>query len=680
MTAVVFSSGILKIPGIQQMLGMELVHASKSAGSSPTCVLGWGVRENTEKARRFAEAHSLPFASLEEGFIRSPGLGTDGQPTVSVVCDEIGIHYDATRPSDLEQLLNDDRLLPDAVLEDAKRAMDLMIRHGVSKYSGTVDFDPEQLRQRSEASRHVLVLDQAYADMSVVFGGASSKSFSEMLEAAILENPDAQVWVKAHPLTVDGAKPGYLVEIAEKNGIPVITDHVSPFSLLPHFDRVYAVTSQMGFEALMAGKKVSCFGMPFYAGWGVTDDRIGCNRRHKRRSVLEIFAAAYIMYSRYVHPSTREAATIFDVIEQMAAVRRREKVISGRVFAVAMKRSQRVRLQEGLRTRSNEIQMIPDFRQAYGMGVDRGSRVATWGTELCISADVLVKQVHCSHIVIEDGLLARLETGDAKDSVYSFRIERGSIGGHYGSREASELEQMLSAGGWMSEPLLARSRWLIDQIVEHRITRDGIDAGDALTRKIPSGRKVIVVLGEESAEEVDASGATVQSSYELLRQLRASEPDAFIIYRPHGDSFAGSRFGGSSKRELSKVCDHIESRAGVTHVIDAADEVHVISASSGFFALLRGKNVFCHGLAFYAGWGLTADRMPGHLTAHRTTDRSLEEVVAAAFILHCTYFDGRAGRRCEPEDYVRWLVSCKRARSEVAANKKSLWARLFGRR
>lgn len=679
MTAVVFSSGILKIPGIQQMLGMELVHAAKASGANPTCVLGWGVRENTEKARRFAEAHSLPFASLEEGFIRSPGLGTDGQPTVSVVCDEIGIHYDATRPSDLEQLLNDDRLLPDAVLEDAKRAMDLMMRHGVSKYSGTIDFDPEQLRRRSEASRHVLVIDQVYADMSVVFGGASSKSFSEMLEAAILENPDAQVWVKAHPLTVAGAKPGYLAEIAEKNGIPVITDHVSPFSLLPHFDRVYAVTSQMGFEALMAGKKVSCFGMPFYAGWGVTDDRIGCNRRHKRRSVLEIFAAAYIMYSRYVHPSTREAGTIFDVIEQMAAVRRREKMVAGRVFAVAMKRAQRVRLQDALKTRSNEIHMIPDFRQAYGMGVDRASKVATWGTELCISADVLVKQVHCSHSVIEDGLLARLETGDVKESIYSFRVERGGVGGQFGSRCASELEELLNADGWVSEPLLARARWLIENIVEHRITRDGIDTGEALARKIPAGRKVVVVLGDESDESVDASGATVQSSYELLRQLRASDPDAFIIYRPHGESFAGNRFGGFSKRELSKVCDHIEARAGVTHVIDAADEVHVISASSGFFALLRGKTVFCHGLSFYAGWGLTADRMSGHLTAHRTADRSVEELVAAAFILHCTYFDGRTGRRCEPEDYVRWLVSRRLARGEAAASKKGLWARMFGR-
>ena len=53
---------------------------------------------------------------------------------------------------------------------------------------------------------------------------------------------------------------------------------------------------QMGFEALMLGKPVFCFGMPFYAGWGITQDDIICPRRTRRRSMLEVFAAAYLIY------------------------------------------------------------------------------------------------------------------------------------------------------------------------------------------------------------------------------------------------------------------------------------------------------------------------------------------------------------------------------------------------
>ena len=39
-------------------------------------------------------------------------------------------------------------------------------------------------------------------------------------------------------------------------------------------DAVYVVTSTMGFEALLVGKPVTTFGVPWYAGWGVTDDRV----------------------------------------------------------------------------------------------------------------------------------------------------------------------------------------------------------------------------------------------------------------------------------------------------------------------------------------------------------------------------------------------------------------------
>jgi len=37
------------------------------------------------------------------------------------------------------------------------------------------------------------------------------------------------------------------------------------------------------------------------------------------------------------------------------------------------------------------------------------------------------------------------------------------------------------------------------------------------------------------------------------------------------------------------------------------DEVHTISSLTGFEALLRGLDVTCYGLPFYAGWGLTTD-------------------------------------------------------------------------
>ncbi len=73
----------------------------------------------------------------------------------------------------------------------------------------------------------------------------------------------------------------------------------------------------MGFEALLLGKECVCFGMPFYAGWGVTHDKLTCKRRIAKRSVEEVFAAAYILYARYVDPYEKKKIDIIGAIEKI---------------------------------------------------------------------------------------------------------------------------------------------------------------------------------------------------------------------------------------------------------------------------------------------------------------------------------------------------------------------------
>lgn len=111
-----------------------------------------------------------------------------------------------------------------------------------------------------------------------------------MLDDAQMRFPTARLFVKTHPDVLAGKKQGYLTEAAKRRGIAIIAQDVSPLSLLAQADVVYTVTSQMGFEALLLGKEVHCFGMPFYAGWGATHDRLTCPRRAKRRTAEEIFA------------------------------------------------------------------------------------------------------------------------------------------------------------------------------------------------------------------------------------------------------------------------------------------------------------------------------------------------------------------------------------------------------
>jgi capsular polysaccharide export protein len=283
---------------------------------------GWGRKRSGQKAMELSRKCGTPFVLLEDGFIRSVGLGVDGSPAFSIVEDDVGIYYDATAPSRLENLLNSyDFAADEALMAKARKAMELMRKHRVSKYNHAPDIGPAAF---SSDEKRVLVVAQTAGDASLRYGLAERFTTDEMIDAAIAENPGAQVYLKVHPDVLSGKKRSDIDVGAAREKCTVIEEDVNPVSLLEHFDKVYTKTSQMGFEALLLGKACVCFGMPFYAGWGVTDDRVGCERRKRRLGVEEIFAAAYILYARYYNPYTKQESDIIDTIGEI--VKRRQAV------------------------------------------------------------------------------------------------------------------------------------------------------------------------------------------------------------------------------------------------------------------------------------------------------------------------------------------------------------------
>jgi capsular polysaccharide export protein len=76
-------------------------------------------------------------------------------------------------------------------------------------------------------------------------------------------------------------------------------------SLISMVDEVHVNTSLAGFEALLRRKPVTVYGVPFYAGWGLTAD-LGPvpDRRTARRSLDELVAATLLLYPRYLDPIT----------------------------------------------------------------------------------------------------------------------------------------------------------------------------------------------------------------------------------------------------------------------------------------------------------------------------------------------------------------------------------------
>lgn len=286
--------------------------------------LGWGCKRSGRKAEALAKKENSSYLLLEDGFLRSffPGKHFS---SLSLVLDGRGIYYDSTRPSQLEDLLNSETDFLTGLENDTTRARRLIVTNRLSKYNHAPDLRDGVLREGDR--KRVLVVDQTKGDASVALGGANAKTFAVMLAAALTENPEATIYVKTHPEVSAGSKAGYLSSVEEDSRIVMLREPINPMSLIEHFNHVYVVSSTMGFEALLAGKPVTCFGLPWYAGWGVTDDRQLCPRRTRQRSIDELFAAAYFRYTRYLDPITLKPGTVFDVINWLILQRKRHSAL-----------------------------------------------------------------------------------------------------------------------------------------------------------------------------------------------------------------------------------------------------------------------------------------------------------------------------------------------------------------
>lgn len=279
---------------------------------------GWGRKKSGQKAIKLAKKYNTNYILLEDGFIRSLGLGVEGTKSFSIVCDDIGIYYDATNPSQIENILNTYNF-DESLINDAKKAKEFLLQNHISKYNNTKNIDEEFIKKYSleEKENNVLIISQVGGDASLEYGMLEEFSTENLIKDALKENPNANLYIKIHPDVLSGKKKSdFDIENLDRK-VVIIDENINPISLLKQFKKVYTKTSGMGFEALLCGCECVCYGMPFYAGWGVTQDRVKCERRVKKRTVIEIFAASYILYSRYFNPYTNKESDIFDTMKEI---------------------------------------------------------------------------------------------------------------------------------------------------------------------------------------------------------------------------------------------------------------------------------------------------------------------------------------------------------------------------
>ncbi len=610
--------------------------------------LGWGLKPSGRRAFRKAQEQSKNCWLIEDGFLRSLGLGFSGAAALSIVVDDIGIYYDSTRPSRLEKIIAEIQLT-EQERSDAKRALSLIRHNRLSKYNHA----PEVTLAPSNKPR-VLVVDQTLNDMSVTLGGANAKTFEEMLRAAIAENPEAEIWVKTHPDVVSGKKRGYLGKTESTQSLHILTQDVSPLFLLEQVEKVYVVTSQMGFEALMLGKKVFCFGLPWYAGWGLCEDHHVRlqelkERRPCTRSLEELFTAAYFKYPRYVNPVTQKPGSIFDVIEWLRINKAAADSTQGEIFCINMTPWKKAIVRPFLDFPGNKIHFVRSLKSLENKALSLQAKLLIWGTKNEKESLAFAKRKNIPLWRMEDGFLRSVGLGSDLYRPLSLVLDKSGI--YYDPASQSDLEKMLSttefSQGELQEAQEFRKDFASLRLSKYNLKLEPLEIA-------AQGKKVILVPGQvEDDASIQRGSLQLRTNLQLLEKVRSENPQAFILYKTHPDVAAGNRTGLIVAERLKALADQDVSQANIIDCILASDEVHTLTSLSGFEALLHGRVVHCYGAPFYAGWGLTIDH---YAISHRTRKRSLDEVVCAAFLKYPCYIIPGVKGLVSAKNVMNWLA------------------------
>lgn len=614
-------------------LGSRPVFYSRLLPLKAAHVVGWGRRWSGERAAAVAKQNKKPVWRIEDGFLRSVGRF---DPCLSYVLDPKGIYYDATQPS----LLEDAILAPltDAECARAGRIAAQWRGFGVSKYNGQREF------AGTIALPYVLVVDQTFGDAAIAYGRANAESFAQMLAAALRENPHHTIVVKTHPDTTTRTQKGYFdqADLRRNDRIHIITEPCHPVSLIAQADAVYTVTSQMGFEALIWGKRVRTFGMPFYAGWGLTEDEIAPPVRRRPVPIEQLLHAALLTYPRYVDPIKDEICAAERALAHVGLQRQHRSAFPRKVYALGFSRWKRPFIKDFLRGTDVVFKKTVMGRNY----PNRDGAVALWG-----SADPPPGAAGATIIRIEDGFLR--SSGLGADLVRPLSLVIDDIGIYYDATRPSRLEQILNTQV-LGPDERNRAQRLREKIVALDVTKYNLGAV-AWARPL-TDQPVLLVVGQvETDASIRLGSPEVISNIALLRRVRAENLDAYIVYKPHPDVLAGLRRSGHEEQEAAEIADEVlTAPVSMAHLLAGVDALHTMTSLMGFEALLRGKNVVCHGLPFYAGWGLTDDRLS---CLRRTQRPSLDDLVHAALIAYPRYFNYSKYCFIQPEDAVEDLAA-----------------------
>ncbi|RYD49113.1 MAG: capsular polysaccharide biosynthesis protein [Verrucomicrobiaceae bacterium] len=598
--------------------------------------VGWGYRPSGLSARRRANREKGPLLLLEDALVRSMKPGSNC--VYGLVADSKGIYYDAGGASDLTDALNSGKAsgwMRSGQLEpsETERLLKRYREGSVSKYN----WYPGDFRSGLPDEPGVMVVDQTRGDASLARGGMSTGDFDRMVRDALDEHPGETIYLRAHPDHRYRNKHScFSPWVYSESRVKLLAPDLSPASCFRFCREIYAGTSLMGMEGLIHGCKVKTYGWNFHAGWGLTTDRCSAPRppRDQEVSLTRLFEAAYLQYCHYFDPDSGDPCGLDRVLEHLEVQR-----------AVARENAG-VRITAGWAPWKREVAggffHSPGTTLMHASSVEDAAalcrkepdgKVLLWGATPA-PADPAVATLR-----VEDGFLRSSGLGATFHRPLSWVLDDEGI--YFDPRTPSRLETILETTEFTTGEL-GDAAELLAFLKEHRLTKYNVgNQGTTWDRSQAGGRKVILVPGQVEADaSIKCGSPDLVSNGDLLQRVRELEPEAFLIFKAHPDLVAKARHGSVVPSVADHLADLIVTEGNVLEWLDLCDEVHTMTSTTGFEAILRGVPVTTHGLPFYAGWGLSNDRLP---CQRRTRRLTVEELVCGALILYPRYLNPESG-------------------------------------
>ncbi len=648
----------------------------------------WGYNE-LEGTVEYANKHKIPVYRMEDGFVRSIDLGANHELPLSLVLDKSGtLHFDYRRSSALEDLLNSYDFSADKeLMEKAEVCLNKLLSSRVSKYNHITSKSGEAIYKkhckRIDGVKRILVIGQVEDDASIKYGCRKKVNNGSLVWQAKKDHPDAQIFFKPHPDTLIG-KRRIITPLSEiSKAAYVVSEPMSLNDSFDTIDEVYTITSLSGFEAMLRDIPVTTLGMPFYSGWGLTNDINSIPRRKRKLNKIEIFAAAYILYPNYFDVETSREIDLFSVIDKIKSNMKLESIsepsqkqaggiINQQFYCFGdnwnSKKEAPIAFVFGVLPwkRKYISALLDDYRTAYRFGGHKydeienaiqnnlQSEIFVWGYKENDKLKEIFNKYGKNIKRLEDGFVAGMGLGVDRNPSLSMCIDNEGL--YYNSRESSQLEKMLIDFDFDSNTeLLERSKKCISRILNESVTKYNIQTQSQVILPENEKKRVLVLGQVETDKSIQFGCSRTITNNQLVLLAKTENPDAEIIYKPHPDVLSGKVLKLTKPEDVESIATVIYDSVSLTEMIDGADHVYTITSLSGFEAVLRGKKVTTFGAPFYSGWGFTDDRQP---VERRKRTLSPEQVFAVTYLLYSRYINPVTYERIELEqalDIIKFL-------------------------